>query len=465
MNKNLLYLFLLVITGCSEGEKESPKVFFAGEIVNPTNKHVVLYKDNIILDSAKLGENNRFSFELDSISEGLYHFNHAREYQYIYLEQGDSIQIRLNTIDFDESLAFSGSGAGINNFLLDIFLASEEEESLIRSTYFELNPEEFHQRIETLRKDKLTALNQLNSDTPLSLKAKRLAELSINYTYYNYKEIYPFEYRNRTGERVGNKLPAYFYAYRKNVSFNNKNLNYFTPYYNFVKSHLKNISFSGCEKKCGVANEIITNQLHFNRHKLSLIDSLVQEDELKDNLFRNVAFEYLLRGQDTEKNNEIFIQDFHLRSGSNRHIGEINELYEGIRNMQPKKKIPNVSVTDINGNKISLQEIAKDKKVAFYFWSGSNQPNQRYFKDVVQRAEYLTKKNKNYVFVGINYRTDESTWKDMIENAKLDKSNQYKADNFEELAKALTIYQKNKCIITNDAEIVDGFTTLWAAKL
>ena len=462
MNKNLLYLFLLVVLGCTEGEKKSPSVLFAGEIVNPMNEYVVLFKDDVKLDSAKLDKTNHFSFELDSISEGLYHFNHAREYQYIYLEQGDSIQIRLNTIDFDESLVFSGSGADINNFLLDIFLANEEEESLIRSTYFELKPEEFHQQIETLRKDKLKALAQLNIETPLSIKAKNLAEVSINYTYYNYKEIYPFEHRNRTGKRIGNKVPSNFYAYRKSINFNNKNLNYLTPYYNFVKSHLKNISYNGCEQKCGVVDETITNQLHFNRHKLSLIDSLVQEDELKDNLFRNVAFEYLLRGRDTEKNNETFIQDFYLRSGNNRHISEINELYEGITNMQPKKKIPNVMVTNISGKKVSLQDIAKGKKVAFYFWSGSN---QRYFKDVIERAAFLSATKENYTFVGINYRTDESTWKGMIARAKLDTANQFKADDFEELAKALTIYQRNKCIITKDAEIVDGFTTLWAANL
>lgn len=462
MNKNLLYLFLFVITGCTEGEKSSSSVFFAGEIVNPTNDYVVFYKDDVKIDSAKLDKTNRFSFQFDTIKQGLYHFETSRELQYIFLEPGDSVQIRLNTIDFDESLVFSGLGAGINNFLLDLFLANEEEEIEIKSKYFKLAPDEFHDRIEGLRNDKLKRLSQLNLETPLSLEANKLAEVSINYTYYNYKEIYPFEHRKRALVKVGNNLPDNFYAYRSDISLDNKNLNYFTPYYNFVKSYLKNISYSGCEKKCGVNDETITNQLHFNRHKLSLIDSLVQEDELKDNLFRNVAFEYLLRGRDTEKNNETFIQDFYLRSGNNRHIGEINELYQGIRNMQPKKKIPNVLVTDINGNKISLQEIAKNKKVAFYFWSGSN---QRYFKDVIERAAFLSATKENYTFVGINYRTDEPTWKGMIERAQLDKANQYKADDFEELAKALTIYQRNKCIITKDAKIVDGFTTLWAANL
>jgi len=110
MNKNLLYLFLFILVGCGEIKKDSPSVFFSGEIVNPTSEHVVLYKGDVVIDSSTLGKNNMFSFKLDSIEDGLYHFNHAPEYQYVYLEKGDSLLLRLNTVDFDESLVFSGTG-------------------------------------------------------------------------------------------------------------------------------------------------------------------------------------------------------------------------------------------------------------------------------------------------------------------------------------------------------------------
>ena len=43
------------------------------------------------------------------------------------LQEGDSILIRLNTKEFDESLVFSGQGSEINNFLIEMFLAHEEE--------------------------------------------------------------------------------------------------------------------------------------------------------------------------------------------------------------------------------------------------------------------------------------------------------------------------------------------------
>ena len=160
-------------------------------------------------------------------------------------------------------------------------------------------------------------------------------------------------------------------------------------------------------------------------------------------------------------NNEIFIKDLHFRSANNRHLQEINDLYEGVRNIQPQKKIPNVSVMDIDGNQISLQEIAKDKKVVFYFWTGGN---KRYFKDIQKRVNQLSDDKKEYTFVGINHNTDEATWKGMVEQAKLNPANQYKAENFQELTKALIIYPPNKCIITEDAKIVDAFATMWASN-
>lgn len=78
MNKKLLYLFLFILAGCNESKKKSPTVFFSGEIVNPTSKHVVLFKGDVVIDSSTLNENNMFAFKLDSIEDGLYHLTTPR---------------------------------------------------------------------------------------------------------------------------------------------------------------------------------------------------------------------------------------------------------------------------------------------------------------------------------------------------------------------------------------------------
>jgi len=460
MPKKLLYLFVFVLASCSQGERKSPNVFFAGEIVNPTNEYVVLYKGDAIIDSAKLDDHNRFTFKLDSASNGLYHFFHPGEYQYLYLEKGDSLMVRLNTTDFDESLVFSGVGEEINNYLINLYLANEEEERDLFSVYYGMEPEDFERRMDSLRNLKLEQLNVLTSEIDLSKDAKDIAQASIDYTYYNYKERYPYEHKRSTGEPAMHELTDDFYGYRQHVTYNNNQFNYLKPYYNFMKSHVENLTYMSCSHECAIKEDVVKNQLHYNRHKLKLIDSIVEEKELKDNLFRNVAFYYLLQTRDKEQNNAVFIDEFHQLSGNNRHIKEINDLYEGIRNIQPNKQLPNVQVTNVNGESVSLQDVAKGKKIVFYFWSAEN---KKHFDNITKRAFELSESQPEYSFVGINIMTDEPTWKSMLSSKGLDETLQYHAADFRELNRALIVYPLNKCIITDDSKIVDAFSDMYAS--
>ncbi len=459
MNKNLLYLYLFALIGCGLEDNKPSTVFFAGEIVNPTNDYVVLKKDDIVIDSAQLDGSNRFSFKLNSIEEGLYYFDHNPEIQYVYLEKGDSLMIRLNTIDFDESLVFSGVGEEINNFFIELFLATEQETPLVGS-YYRLEPNVFSDKIDSLRSLKVALLSELNLDVDLSDKAIEMAQASIDYNYYLYKEKYPFYHRKRTSENSIHDLSQDFYAYRSNLNYDNKYLTYFRPYYKFMQYHIGNLSYMSCSHKCGVMGSVIKNQLHFNQHKLALIDSLVTEKNLRDNLFRNVALDYLLTAHDNEENNMVFINEFHKRSGSNKHINEIDDLYEGVKNMQPDRKIPDLEVYNVDNERLSLQDIAKDKKVVFYFWTGTE---KRQFENIVRRVSDLKSKNLDYSFVGINFNTDSVRWQSMLEASQLDKTLQYRADDFKKLTNALIVYPPNKVVITKDAIIVDGFANLYSS--
>ncbi len=460
MPRKLLYLFIFVLASCSKEEKKSPGVFFAGEIVNPTNEYVVLYKGDVVIDSAKLDDSNRFTFKLDSISNGLYHFFHPGEYQYLYLEQGDSLMARLNTTDFDESLVFSGIGEEINNYLINQYLLNEEEERNLFSIYYPMGPQDFERRMDSLRNLKLETLQKLTEEVDLSKEAKDIAQANIDYTYYNYKERYPYEHRKSTGEPVMNRLTDDFYSYRDNITYNNRQFNYLRPYYNFMKSHIENLTYTTCSHECAIKEDVVKNQLHYNRHKLKLIDSVVQEKELKDNLYRNVAFYYLLRSRDKEENNAIFIDEFHQLSGNNRHIEEINDLYEGIRNIQPNKDLPNLWVTNSEGETISLHDIAKGKKVVFYFWSTNY---KKHFEDITNRVSELSKANPRYTFVGISTASDEVAWKGLLAKKNLDENLQFWSDNANTLRRTLIIDHPNKCIITEDAKIVDAFSDMYAS--
>tara|TARA_R110002050_G_scaffold16019_2_gene48954 strand:- start:48139 stop:49521 length:1383 start_codon:yes stop_codon:yes gene_type:complete len=459
MNKYSFCLFILTFVGCNTEQKETPTIF-AGEIVNPTSETIILYKDDVVIDSAQLDMHNRFSIRLDTIVEGLYNFRHSPQYQYVYLSKGDSLLVRLNTIYFDESLVFSGKGEEINNFLVEVFLNGEDEEALVDS-YYDLDPIPFSKKIDSLRQIKINLLNDLEVESALSPKSLAIANASINYGSYISKEKYPYKHHKKTKNSSLTKISDSFYEYRKKLNFDNKELTYFTPYYDFMKRHFDNLAYTDCTTDCENGERIIKNHLHFNRHKLKLIDSIVKEKELRDNLFRNVAMSYFLKVHDNIENNKIFLEDFHKLSSNNRHITEIHDLYEGVIKMQPNHSLPAITVLDSMGTIVSLKAIAeKNKNVIFYFWTSDN---PRHFASITKQAAKLSDLHPEITFIGISLTPQLEKWQTMIQANNQSFSNQYKADNVDELRSALIIDGLNKAILTKDGVIVDAYKDMYSS--
>lgn len=460
MIRILLSTLIVLFVSCAPSKKDSVSqtILFAGEIVNPTSNQVVLFKGREKIDSAQLDEKNRFKFTLSSIENGLYNFSHTPEFQYVYLEKGDSLMVRLNTIYFDESLVFSGSNEELNNFLLELFLSAEEEDAAMYTEYYELEPADFIEKIESLKSDKIQNLEELSVEVDMSEEGYEFLNQGIDYTYNRYKEIYPFQHKRKTTEENMHNLPSDFYAYRNNLNYNNHNLTYLRPYYDFMKAHFGNLSYMSCKNRCDPEDMGNSKKLHYNKHKLHLIDSLVVEKELRDNLFRNVAVDYLLKKQDSPENNELFINEFKNVSKNNMHIEEIEHLYQGILNLQPLKIIPNLTVVSPEDESITLPEIAKNKKVLFYFWSGKN---KRQYQDIFKRVAELQEMKPDHELVGINIKTDVNEWKSILNGISEGTKNQYHTDNFKELMETLVLDKMNKAIITDNALIVDGFSTIY----
>jgi len=117
----------------NEDTNKANGTYIAGEIVNPVQSYILLYKNEEITDSIPLDRNNRFSYKFDDFEPGLHRLIHG-EFQIVHIEEGDSILMRLNTKEFDESLTFSGYGGEKNNFLINKFLHWEEENDFLQKT-------------------------------------------------------------------------------------------------------------------------------------------------------------------------------------------------------------------------------------------------------------------------------------------------------------------------------------------
>ncbi|MDG3581895.1 MULTISPECIES: TlpA family protein disulfide reductase [Galbibacter] len=457
------YFYLTLIIALSYSCTKSPsKAYFAGEIVNPNNDFVYLYYNNAVIDSSKIDQNNRFFFEVDDIHDGLYHFDH-NEYQYIILEKGDSLLMRLNTLDFDESLVYSGIGASKNNFLIDMFLIYEDEEKAVNK-FSELDPDEFVKKIDSLRSMKQELLNDINQENILSPVALHITQGAINYRYFTDMEEYPFINKRRNGLHEVSELPKNFYQFRRQVDYNDTLLTYYRPYFNYLVTHFNNLSYNYCKNQCNGDLVKIQRSLHYSTHKLRLIDSAITKNKtIRDNLTRNVAYSYLL-GDHTANYNQRFLDSFSKYAPDNQHQKEITTFYNNVQQLQKGLTLPPIHLINLKGEKVTIDSTSYSKNTVFYFWNLHQRNHQT---NVLMRIARLKRDYPNYNYIGINVNENRKEWQQSLASiSKLDDTlSQYQTDNIEELLATLVIKSLNKIIIVDkNGKIIEGFGDIYHSK-
>jgi len=458
MIKKLLFLFtvLLVTFSCKYSEKESPiYTYIGGEIVNPKGDFVKFYKDEVLIDSIKLDQNNHFNYKTKGLKEGLYSFSH-NEYQVFYLKPTDSLMLRVNTIDFDESLSYTGIGAERNNFLMEMFLHNEAEITLMPKLY-KLAPEKFELALDSLKEIRTKSYNEFVEKHLPDEAFKEVAEASINYDYYSKKEIYITANERKKGSSRYFEIPENFYTYRKNIDFGSESLRTYFPYYRFLFRYFDNIALTENDK----TDYYNRNSLTHNYDKIRLIDSTITNESLKNSMIKNITGRYLLNCNKKEDQKKLLA--LFLTTNSNKK--DQKELIE----------IANASMKLTAGNKISdhllitpektlkdLHTIIRNPTV-IYFWSNKS---LNHAKKIHYRVSQLKNKYPEFDYIGINTDTNFNNWKKTVEKYSFNKAKEYQFDNLTKAEKELVIYAVNKTIIVDkNAVIIHGSANIFNSNV
>jgi len=106
MRRVLLLTLIIALTGCKKQHTNS--TFFTGFFPNSKDSLVILYANDIAIDTTFLNKDKNFTFSLNIKESKLYNFEIGGKYQYIYLEPLDSLVVYANILRFEESISFSG---------------------------------------------------------------------------------------------------------------------------------------------------------------------------------------------------------------------------------------------------------------------------------------------------------------------------------------------------------------------
>ncbi|HLS30915.1 MAG TPA: hypothetical protein VK021_08670 [Flavobacteriaceae bacterium] len=424
-NKFIFFLIVLICLGCTDSKNKNSSTSITGEIFNPRSDAIVLLENNRTIDTVMLDENNRFYYKFDEdIKDGLYTFLHNYQTHYetqmFYLEKGDSLQFRLNTQEFDQSLMYSGEGAVANNFLMMLFLENIQNNKLLLE-YYRIEPEEFLSKADSIKADYKNYLSKLHRDGQVSKNFKKLANQVIDYSYYDIKERYYFLV-NKYMYEIKRELPADFMNHRKSADFNHEELQKYYIYQHFLDDYLKNKAVEHCQESGGKNCFDLHSKINLQK-RLELADSLFKLKSLRQRFMRDFSG-WLIVNSETEEAVDSTLTFLSKVDFDQNEFKRINRLAE-VQKRQFIGHIGDLSVTTKKGDQVKISSLT-DKPTVFYYWSlyyKSHHLNQH------EKIKQYQKRYPEVNFVGINidYNNDDgkSNWQSSIENFGYDGFSEY----------------------------------------
>ena len=429
----VMFISILLFISCQLFNNK--KTYLVGKILKKTNDKISLLKDEKIINETLISDDGSFNLKLDSINNGLYNFKHLPEFQYIILESGDSLVLRLNALDFDESLVFSGIGSPKNNYLIDIFLNHEKEESFLNSK-LKKNSLIFKNTIDSLLSYKINRFNNFQKTNKLNTISKLILEYAIKLPLYSKIEAY-LSINKQTN--LLNTINNTFYEYRDEIDLNIEELSNFKPYLDYII--LRTINESGIDY-----NSYSNLDLQFNLDRIKFIDLTISNQIVKSKILRYIAFEYLLK-ENILIDIDTFLNVFLEISEDNKINAEIEQLYFNITALQVGNFIPNIKIINKNYKTISNRDFNSDKSIIYVFWSYEQNSHQL---SLFNRIFKIINQNKNYNFLCININSDKSNWIESLKKIKKRKNiHHFMTSDFESMSKKMILNNLNKVILTD----------------
>lgn len=443
MHKIVLGLLITTsIFSCSQKNNKDVGAWIGGQIINPLSDYVLFTKDGVLIDSLTLDENNKFLFRIDTLKEGLYNFIHE-EYQILYLEPGDSLMIRVNTVEFDESIGYTGIGSARNRFLIDMFLYNEKESQLLPQFYM-LSPQEFTAKADSMRSIRVELMDNLYKKEKLSTGFKELAQANIDYNYFLKLELYPYAHFGRNNITLAN-LPDDYYDFRENIDYNSENLQGFYTYYSFLVRHFDHLAY---EKYCKQTTYDPESSTHIY-HKLEEIHKLVQLESLKNRLLNTAITRFVTTAKYLEKENQA-VSLFYKYSTDESCNARIHELVDASLKMLPGNTVPDITLENIDGTAINIKSVLK-KPTVLYFWSVIH---VEHHKNIHSKADELKQKYPEFDFIAININDDAQEWKRVISRNNFDKQDEFRFQQPRKSINDLVVNILNKVIVLDSNGVI-----------
>ncbi|MDC0177331.1 hypothetical protein OAJ14_04185 [Polaribacter sp.] len=453
MNKQLLHFILLFVFTTFVSCNSKPKnvvTYFGGKIINPKSRYVILYSMNKVMDTMFLGKNNQFLGKLKNINEGLYYFLHGNENQYIYMVPQDSLMLRLNTWDFDESIVFTGIGSKRNNILIDCFLKDEKDNKLFYKLN-QLEPNKFYVKADSLITLRKKTYQEYVTNHPNETDDfNQILKVALTYPIYSRIERYPIAHVKHLNKKDFHIFKDSFYTHRKSVHINNHPLMYYPPYAQYARNFLYNKTYS-----LGYKPMTDGYSSGFTVDLLKTIDRSIKSEASKNAFLKQTVIGHFYRNSKGDGSYDAFDTYLEL-STSNKDKRQVEKLVQDNKAIHKGQKILNFTLNDMNDGVHAIKKLIKNKNVLLFFWN-SQYVSKAY---IASKINYLSKKFPKVLFLQV--RIDGS--KEAI-IPQLDLQKQFYITPKNEANRYLTSKMPRSILINRKGIITNSFAAISSKKI
>lgn len=197
--KKLFFVAFLVVCSINSYGQDKKYVTFQAEIANRNGDYIYLNNGDKTLKKIPINKDGVFKDSLN-VKEGFYQMFDGVEYASLYLKNGFDLQLKMDAKEFDESLVYSGSGAGENNYLAQYALL---EEKFNYDSLLTANVADFNKQVGQKKQGDFAKLDAAKLDPNFVSLQKRNIEMSL-------KGLEQFYNETQATNKLNNRASASF---------------------------------------------------------------------------------------------------------------------------------------------------------------------------------------------------------------------------------------------------------------
>lgn len=402
MKKILFIITAVIFTGCNEKEKQdvADYAIISGKILNTQAGEVTINsEDATFKEVVTIAEDGSFTDTLNTDIKKYVLYDGFNPI-FLNLESGYNLNINYDVKDFDNTIAISGEGSKINNYLIEKRKAEKSLSKEMQDVYT-LDENQFKARMLTFKNAQENVLkNTKNLTSDFKSKEKK----NIHYAYLaklnSYERTHKY-FTKKTSFQVSDEflkeVKSIDYTNVEDFKFSNDYKGLVTDYFGnkaneLVQSDGLPFDMAFLKTASKIDNETIKNTLLFEFANYNL--TYAKDVEGFYNSF--------LKNSTNEKNNAIILKKYNTLTGLNK--GKPSPKFVGYENYK--------------GGKTSLDDL-KGKYVYIDVWATWCGPCIKEIPALKNIEKKYHGKNIEFVSISVDSEKDHDKWMNMVKEKEL----------------------------------------------